>query len=102
MDDTITRAEHEEFSKRVDDEQNRQNHRLTELEQTTREINALTVSVSKLAQSIEQMCKEQEKQGARLEALEGRDGEMWRTVVKYAITIIVSAVVGFALAQIGL
>lgn len=102
MDNAITRAEYQEYSKRVDEEQNRQNHRLSELEQATREISSLTVSVSKLAQSIEQMVKEQEKQGERLEKLEGRDGEMWRAAIKYIITAVIAGLVGFAFAQIGM
>ena len=41
-----------------------------------RQIGALATSVEKLAVSMQSMLKEQEKQGKRLEALEGRDGEV--------------------------
>ena len=43
-----------------------------------RQIGALATSVEKLAISMQSMLKEQEKQGKRLEVLEGRDGEKWR------------------------
>lgn len=67
MDTTISRAEHEEFvrrmeaeNKRLEDEDRRQNHRIDELEETMRQIGALTTSVEKLAVSMERMAKEQE------------------------------------------
>lgn len=109
MDTSISRAEHEEFVKRMEaenkrlaDEDNRQNHRIDELEDTVRQIGALTTSVEKLAVSIESMVKEQEQQGKRLKALEGRDGEMWRKVTGYLITAVVGIVIGFLFKQIGM
>ena len=63
---------------------------------------ALTTSVERLATSVESMVKEQEKQGNRLEVLEGRDGEMWRKIVGYVITAVIGIVIGFAFTQIGM
>lgn len=102
MDTPITRAEHEEFSHRIEDWERRQDKRLELLEENVREIGALTTSVEKLAQSVESMVKEQEKQGRRLDELEGRDGEMWRKVVGYIITAAVGILVGFLFRQIGI
>lgn len=102
MDTPITRAEHEEFSRRIEDWEWRQDKRLELLEENVREIGALTTSVEKLAQSVESMVKEQEKQGRRLDELEGRDGEMWRKVVGYIITAAVGILVGFLFRQIGI
>ncbi len=102
MDESITRAEHEEFARRIEERDKRQDRRIELLEENTRQIGALTVSVEKLAQSIEVMCKEQEQQGQRLQTLESRDGEMWRKVVGYVITAIIGIVVGFVFTQIGL
>lgn len=62
----------------------------------------LTTSVEKLAISIEGMVKEQEVQGARLEALEGRDGKMWRAAVSYTITAVIGVVIGFIFNQLGM
>ena len=57
MDNTapITRGEHIEFVKRVEDEEHRQNRRLEELEETVRQIQALTISVERLAISVQNM-----------------------------------------------
>ena len=99
MDTPITRAEHEEFRRRLEEENNRQDKRIALLEENTKQIGSLTVSVEKLAQSIELMVKEQEKQGRRLEVLESRDGELWRKVVGYVVTAVVGAVLGFLARQ---
>ena len=100
MDTPISRAEHEEFARRIGDWERRQDKRIEMLEENVREIGALTSSVQQLAQSVENMVKEQEKQGKRLEALEGRDGEKWRSLMGYIVAAIVSGVVGFLLAGI--
>lgn len=76
MDTPITRAEHEEFRKRLDDENHRQNKRIDLLEKSVQQFNNLTASVEKLAVNMENMLKNQEEQGERLRALEGRDGKM--------------------------
>lgn len=102
MDTPITRAEHEEFRRRIEEENKRQDKRIELLEENTKQIGALTVSVEKLAQSIETMVKEQEQQGKRLETLEGRDGEMWRKVVGYVVTAILGIAIGFIFTQIGM
>ncbi len=101
MDTPITRAEHEEFRRRIEEENKRQDKRLELLESNTKQIGTLTTSVEKLALSIESMVKEQEEQGNRLVALESRDGEMWRKVVGYIVTAIIGVVVGFIFTQIG-
>ena len=102
MDTPITRAEHDEFRRRLEEENQRQNKRIELLETSVREISVLTASVEKLALSMENMAKEQEKQGERLEVLEQRDGEMWRKVIGYIITAIVSVTVGFIFSRIGM
>jgi hypothetical protein len=58
--------------------------------------------VEKLALSMESMAKEQERQGERMEVLEGRDGEMWRKVVGYIATAVIGIVLGFVFTQIGM
>ncbi|MEZ3492669.1 MAG: hypothetical protein K1W38_10320 [Lachnospiraceae bacterium] len=98
----IPRKEHEEFAKRQDEENHRQNRRIGELEETVRQIGVLTSSVEKLASTMESMLKEQEKQGKRLEVLEGRDGEMWRKVTGYIITTVIGIVVGYIFTRIGM
>ncbi len=93
---------HNEFVKRVEEENYRQNERLTNIEQAVKQVQSIATSVEKLAVNMEGMLNEQEKQGKRLEALEKRDGELWRSVVGYAITAILGIVIGFIFKQIGM
>ena len=103
MDDTtISRAEHEEFAKRIEEENHRQNRRIEILEKNMQQLAALTSSVEKLAYSIEGMVKEQESQGNRLEKLESKDGEKWRSVSSYVITVIIGLILGYIFQQAGI
>ena len=105
----VSRHEHEEFrrsmeseNKRLEEENNRQNHRLDALEKTIEQVAAINTSVEKLAVSMENMLKEQVSQGERLETLESRDGEMWRKVVGYVITAIAGVFIGYLFKQVGM
>ena len=102
MENPITRAEHEEFRRRLEEENKRQDTRIGILEDSVRQIGALATSVEKLAVSMQSMLKEQEKQGKRLEALEGRAGEKWRKVMGYIATAIVGIVLGYLFKRIGM
>ncbi len=102
METPITRAEHEEFAKRIEEENHRQNRRIEILEKNMQQLAALTSSVEKLAYSIEGMVKEQESQGNRLEKLESKDGEKWRSVSSYVITVIIGLVLGYIFQQAGI
>lgn len=106
--DYISREEHNEFrrsmdaeNKRLEDENNRQNHRLEVLEETVKQVASISTSVEKLALNMENMLKEQVSQGKRLGMLENRDGDMWRKAVGYAVTAIIGIVLGYIFKQIG-
>ena len=97
-DEYLRRYEHQEFARDVDREQVRQNKRIA----TVRQINNLTLSVQKLAINMEHMLVNQTEQSKRLEELENRDGEKWRSISMYVLTAVVGAVLGFALKQVGI
>ena len=102
MDNPITRAEHEEFRRRMEEEHSRVNRRLEILEENTEKLNKLNTSIEKLAVNMESMLKEQVQQGKRLSVLENRDGEKWRSVVGYVITLIVGLAVGYIATSVGI
>lgn len=93
MEDFVTRVEHTEFAKRIDEENDRQNHRLTVLEKAVEGITGITVNIEKLAISMETMTKELEKQGKRLDAIEDTPKKRWETIV----AAIIAGLVGFLL-----
>lgn len=100
--DYIKREEHIEFTKRMEAEHGRQNHRIQELEDNVKQIAALTTAVEKMAVNMEQMLNEQRSQGSRLEELESRDGEMWRKITGYIATAIIGIVLGYLFKQLGM
>ena len=102
MEDAITRAEHEEFCRRMDEENARQNKRIELLEKSIQRIEMLNISIEKLAANMENMLKEQLQQGERLEVLESRDGEMWRKVVGHAVTAVIGIVIGYIFNRMGM
>lgn len=100
---------HKEFEKRMisenerlADEDKRQNKRIDVVEDTVRQIGDLTASVKELAVSMKNMAKLQEQQGQDIEELKNRDGEIWRKVTGHVITAVISIVIGFIFAQIGM
>lgn len=109
MDSMITRAEHEEFRRSMElanenlaNENRRQNRRLDILEENAKQNTAMVANVERLAVNMENMLKVQEQQGERLEALEGRDGEKWRSAAGYVLTVVLGIVIGFVFKQIGM
>ena len=110
----ITRAEHEAFgdlmkaeNKRLEEENNRQNKRIELLENNMQQIilqqlTTLTATIERLDLSVSNILKEQAEISERLKKLENRDGDMWRTVVKYAITAVIGGAITFALTRIGM
>ena len=100
MDDFVTRAVHEEFAKRIDEENDRQNHRISILETGQAQIADLVASVKVLAVNMETMSKELSKQGDRLAEIEGKPAKRWETVVACIITGILGFVLNMMLSGV--
>ena len=97
MEDFVTRAVHEEFAKRIDEENDRQNHRISILETGQAQINELVSSVKVLAVNMDTMSKELAKQGDRLAEIEGKPAKRWETVIACILTGIVGFLLNMAL-----
>ena len=95
-DDLLTRKEHEEFARRIEDNIVQVNSRIDRIERQNSQITDLLVLVNKLANSMEHMMKEQEEQGQKIDKLESRDGELWRKFLGY----IISGIVGIVLTMV--
>lgn len=114
MEGNLTRAEHEEFArrmtaenKRMEDENTRQNRRLEQLENTVNQIvvqqlTTLTGTIQALKTSVDNTIKEQAAIGERVKKLEDKDGDMWRTAVKYVLSAVLGGVVVFIMSRIGI
>ena len=114
MEGNLTRAEHEEFArrmvaenKRLEDENDRQNKRIEQLENTVNQIvvqqlTTLTGTIQALKTSVDNTIKEQAAIGERVKKLEDKDGDMWRTAVKYVLSAVLGGVVVFIMSRIGI
>lgn len=94
MDNYITRQEHDEFARRQDAENERQNRRIQLLEDNARQINELTLTVKEMSVNMSNMLIEMQKQGDRLDALEKEPAETTKQIKQAIITAIVGTVVG--------
>jgi hypothetical protein len=99
--DFLLKSVHDEFAKRIEEENVRQNHRLSHIEDSVKQIVQIASAVDRLATNMEHMVIEQREQSERLKALEGKDGEMWQKVVSYSITAILSIIIGFIASKMG-
>lgn len=100
----ITRQEHEEFAKRIDAENSRQNRRLSALEDNIKEIHELTLSVGKMAVNMENMLTAIERQGNliesqnnRIEKIEKEPADNYKKIKTTIITSIIGTIVGIVI-----
>ena len=100
MENVLTRNEHEEFAKRIDAENERQNNRIKLLEDNVKKITDLTVSVEKIAINMAIMVEELKKQGERLEKLETEPAEESKQIKKTFITTIISTIIGLVVGSV--
>ncbi len=102
MDECITRQECRVCQDKYDAENERQNHRLSALEADMKQLQDLTISVNRMAVSLETMAKELAKQGQKLEAIEAEPGQKWEQAVSIVISVVITAVATFFLARMGM
>lgn len=100
--DYISRLEHEEFVKRMQDEHVRLSKRITEVKEVTQQINDLAMSVQRLATNMENMLENQKEQEKRIDEMEERDSNLWRQTIGYIVTAVIGIVIGFIFKQIGM
>lgn len=100
MEDFISRHEHEEFCKRMEDEHERLSKRITIIEDITRQVSSLTTSVEKLACNMSHMLTEQQRQGMRLDTLEQKPTKRYDTIVTVIITALLTGVITYILSNI--
>lgn len=96
----ITREVHNEFARRIDEENERQNLRLNSLEEGLKGMTQLTISVERIATTLETMVTELKAQGQRLDEIEKKPAKRWDVVVTGAISALVGAFISAALAGV--
>jgi len=76
--------------------------RIDNLEGKVDDIHELTISVKELALETKAMREDLNKIDNRVLAIESKPAKKWDSVVSTIVTIVISAIVGFVLAKIGL
>ena len=94
--------EHERRLSEVESRSKSNSHRLDKLEESTEAIHRMAVALEKVATKQDAMCTDVSKLTSKVEELEAEPGKKWRFVVEKSIYIVVAAVVGYFLAQVGL
>ena len=94
--------EHERRLSEVESRSKSNSHRLDKLEESTEAIHRMAVALEKVATKQDAMCTDVSKLTSKVEELEAEPGTKWRFVVEKSIYIVVAAVVGYFLAQVGL
>ncbi|MBQ7965870.1 MAG: hypothetical protein IJ331_07310 [Ruminococcus sp.] len=92
----ISRAEHDEYVKRMDDEHRRMNNRIVILEKSGQQMQSLINNVGKMAVNMEHMVEEQRSQSERLERLEKLPLNNWN-IVKSGVYNAIGASIGGAI-----
>lgn len=77
-------------------------YRMKAVEESNAVLNRLATAVEVMATKQDAMSSSMEKLTGKVEALEAEPGKRWKFVVEKAIYFVVAAVVGFALAKLGL
>lgn len=77
-------------------------HRLDALEKQTQAVSDLATSVAVMAQRVEDTGKKVDGLRTEMTELKEKPGKRWEAAITTALTVIVSAVVGYFLARLGL
>lgn len=100
--DYITRFEVDERLKRVDDENNRQNHRIDKLEKIADQLADMAASIKAMVVTMQSMQKEQERQGERLDDIERKPADNWNQLVYTLIAMLATAAVTYMMTKGGM
>lgn len=93
---------HNEFAKRIEAEDERQNRRIAKLEDAVGQMSELTASVRELATNMANMAKEQTKMSDRLEVIENRPAQNWDKLVWAIAGALIAGIIGYVLATMGI
>lgn len=100
MGELVSKELHEEFEKRMNEENTRQNRRIKILEDQFKEIHTLSMATERMAANMENMMKELKKQGDRLEKLEREPAEVYKQIKMSVVTTLIGAIVGAAVTAV--
>ena len=101
MDDYITRPEHDEFKKRLEDEESRQNRRLEVIENRVDKLIDMQASLAVMQAGIDSISESVKRIGTEVDALKSEPAQNWHKAVWIVFTVIVTAVITYILSKAG-
>lgn len=100
MEEYISRREHEEYVKRMEDEHKRINARIQGFESFSKEMQKMNTNIATLATNMKHTLDELHNQGDRLDALEDEKNSNWDSIKKGIFSAIGAAIGGAVIAAI--
>lgn len=94
--------QHEERLSKVEARAESNSHRLDEVEKRQNDLDKLATSVEVLAKREERVESDVKEIKTDVKTMANKSGKRWDNLVNQIITLIVAAIVGFLLAQIGI
>ncbi len=98
--DYISRREHEEYVKRMEDEHKRLNKRMEKCEQISEQMQDMNANISELATHMKHLLDEQIEQRKRLDRIEDEPKDAWNSIKKGLFNAIGAALGGALIAAI--
>lgn len=77
-------------------------NKIEKIETLTDNIHKLTLSINDIAHSIKTLSEQTKKNTKEIDALQNVDAEKYRNIIGYITTLIVGAIIGYILKQIGI
>ena len=94
--------EHENRLTAVEERSKSNTHRIDKLEHSHEVLNRLATSMEVMAEKQAQVASTVDKLDRKVTVLESKPGKRWENIVEKVIWLIVSALIGYALAKMGI
>ena len=100
MGEYITREEHEEFRRNMENEHKRASKRIEAVEEETKQIYPLVTSIERLAVIVDNIEQNQQTYVEKVETLNNRDGNLWRSLVSSLVSALAGGFAGFIISNL--
>lgn len=100
-DEYITRPEHDEFKRRLEDEEARQNRRLEVMENRVDKLIDMQASLAVMQAGIDSISQEVKRIGTEVDAIKQEPADKWRKATWIIVTVVLTAAVTFFLSRMG-
>ena len=101
MDDYITRPEHEEFKKRLEDEESRQNRRLDAMETRVDKLIDMQASLAVMQAGIDSINASVKRIGEEVDEWKSEPADKWKKATWIVVTVVLTAAATFILSRLG-